>query len=79
MHKPEGGGGSRHGVLTQFDPKYFLLLLSLFFFLYFNILLLIMYTKSNIVLCLQDKQLRDVGDWRKNIEDKSDRKKMFDS
>jgi len=30
-------------------------------------------------LCLQDKQLRDVGDWRKNIEDKSDRKKMFDS
>ncbi|KAK0153781.1 Troponin I, fast skeletal muscle [Merluccius polli] len=28
---------------------------------------------------LLDKQLRDVGDWRKNIEDKSDRKKMFDS
>ncbi|KAM7397295.1 hypothetical protein PAMP_020279 [Pampus punctatissimus] len=27
----------------------------------------------------EDKQLRDVGDWRKNIEDKSDRKKMFDS
>uniref|UniRef100_A0A8P4KQR1 Troponin I type 2a (skeletal, fast), tandem duplicate 2 n=2 Tax=Dicentrarchus labrax TaxID=13489 RepID=A0A8P4KQR1_DICLA len=26
----------------------------------------------------EDKQLRDVGDWRKNIEDKSDRKKMFD-
>lgn len=30
-------------------------------------------------MCSQDKQLRDVGDWRKNIEDKSDRKKMFDS
>ncbi|KAF3855387.1 hypothetical protein F7725_023442 [Dissostichus mawsoni] len=28
---------------------------------------------------LLDKQLRDAGDWRKNIEDKSDRKKMFDS
>merc|ERR1719357_1528224 len=27
----------------------------------------------------EDKELRDVGDWRKNIEDKSDRKKMFDS
>ncbi|XP_068595750.1 troponin I, fast skeletal muscle-like isoform X2 [Brachionichthys hirsutus] len=27
----------------------------------------------------EEKQLRDVGDWRKNIEDKSDRKKMFDS
>lgn len=30
----------------------------------------------------EDKQLRDVGDWRKNIEDKSDmggRKKMFES
>ncbi|XP_028305162.1 troponin I, fast skeletal muscle-like [Gouania willdenowi] len=27
----------------------------------------------------EDKQLRDVGDWRKNVEDKSDRKKMFDS
>ncbi|CAL8375334.1 unnamed protein product [Arctogadus glacialis] len=27
----------------------------------------------------EDKQLRDAGDWRKNIEDKSDRKKMFDS
>nr|XP_020449243.1 troponin I, fast skeletal muscle-like [Monopterus albus] len=27
----------------------------------------------------EDKQLRDVGDWRKNIEDKTDRKKMFDS
>merc|ERR1719357_733910 len=27
----------------------------------------------------EDQKLRDVGDWRKNIEDKSDRKKMFDS
>uniref|UniRef100_A0A665T770 Troponin I, fast skeletal muscle n=1 Tax=Echeneis naucrates TaxID=173247 RepID=A0A665T770_ECHNA len=27
----------------------------------------------------EDKKLRDVGDWRKNIDDKSDRKKMFDS
>ncbi|XP_020490596.1 troponin I, fast skeletal muscle [Labrus bergylta] len=27
----------------------------------------------------EDKQLREAGDWRKNIEDKSDRKKMFDS
>lgn len=35
--------------------------------------------KSNSAWCSQDKQLRDVGDWRKNIEDKSDRKKMFDS
>merc|ERR1712212_53018 len=26
----------------------------------------------------EDQKLRDVGDWRKNIEDKSDRKKMFD-
>lgn len=35
--------------------------------------------KSRSVWSSQDKQLRDVGDWRKNIEDKSDRKKMFDS
>ena len=34
------------------------------------------------MLCLQDKELRDVGDWRKNIEDKSGmggRKKMFET
>lgn len=34
-------------------------------------------------LCVwQDKELRDVGDWRKNIEDKSGmdgRKKMFEA
>ena len=35
--------------------------------------------RSHVFVALQDKQLRDVGDWRKNIEDKSDRKKMFDS
>ncbi|KAM6973724.1 troponin I, fast skeletal muscle-like [Aplochiton taeniatus] len=27
----------------------------------------------------EDKELRDVGDWRKNIEDKADRKKMFET
>jgi len=27
----------------------------------------------------EDQKLRDVGDWRKNIEDKSDRKAMFNS
>lgn len=34
------------------------------------------------VLMFQDKELRDVGDWRKNIEDKSGmdgRKKMFEA
>lgn len=34
------------------------------------------------VAVLQDKDLRDVGDWRKNIEDKSGmdgRKKMFEA
>lgn len=33
-------------------------------------------------LCFQEKELRDVGDWRKNIEDKSGmdgRKKMFEA
>lgn len=33
-------------------------------------------------LVFQDKELRDVGDWRKNIEDKSGmdgRKKMFEA
>lgn len=35
-----------------------------------------------VVLVFQDKELRDVGDWRKNIEDKSGmdgRKKMFEA
>jgi len=34
------------------------------------------------LLFLQDKELRDVGDWRKNIEDKAGmggRKKMFET
>jgi troponin I len=34
------------------------------------------------MLLLQDKELRNVGDWRQNIEDKSGmdgRKKMFES
>lgn len=33
-------------------------------------------------LCFQEKELRDLGDWRKNIEDKSGmdgRKKMFEA
>lgn len=34
-----------------------------------------------VCLCFQEKELRDLGDWRKNIEDKSGmdgRKKMFE-
>lgn len=47
-----------------------------------NDVALVRLCSSEVLSCplfLQDKQLRDVGDWRKNIEDKSDRKKMFDS
>lgn len=44
-----------------------------------------MYKLLNILTFLsvsQDKELRDVGDWRKNVEDKAGmdgRKKMFES
>ena len=48
-----------------------------FFFFVYNTGYYVIWNKYH--LCSQDKQLRDVGDWRKNIEDKSDRKKMFDS
>lgn len=41
--------------------------------------------RSHLTMCpslLQEKDLRDVGDWRKNIEEKSGmegRKKMFEA
>lgn len=39
-------------------------------------------TSSCTLILLQEKDLRDVGDWRKNIEEKSGmegRKKMFEA